>query len=287
MTLEEEQEQRAAKFVVSGAIPRSDWPPLPGVYFARVAEIPDRVKIGRSGCIQKRLADLARMNSGTLEAMAFALGEEPLESSLHNRFRGARLHGEWFRLTDEIQDVIVSYANEWRTKITDVVLALRQMEWQKLVAEGRTSPGKVKEHITDNIVSELVSGDMFCAELCTPHNGGMWPKPWHPILLAAREWFIRSVFVFPDADSGIGIEYRDELREIVDTIGRIHAVCNPRLAQDWAHWRRPRPYWVRHYMKNSSFYHAAQRNGIDVNELVEGVGRLDSEKEIALDFTGH
>ena len=78
------------------------------VYFI-VDDTSNAVKIGRSKSPQKRLEALQSNNPNKIRlAKVIPNSGQRLEIHLQDRFSTAKLNGEWFRLTQEIQDFIDS-----------------------------------------------------------------------------------------------------------------------------------------------------------------------------------
>lgn len=76
--------------------------PEPGqlVYFLYSAGL---VKIGYTGDIFKRLAELKSMGGAHAELIGVVPGTRQLEKSLHRIFKSDRQRGEWFQISDEIR----------------------------------------------------------------------------------------------------------------------------------------------------------------------------------------
>lgn len=73
------------------------------VYFIRGGGL---VKIGYSECPTSRMADLQAGSPIKLELLGTIRGQRGTEEALHKKFSHLRKHGEWFRLTKEIQAFI-------------------------------------------------------------------------------------------------------------------------------------------------------------------------------------
>ncbi len=73
------------------------------VYFASSA---NRIKIGWSGQVATRLAQLQTGNPDPVRLLATMPGGRALERRLHERFADARLAGEWFAATPELMAYI-------------------------------------------------------------------------------------------------------------------------------------------------------------------------------------
>lgn len=70
-------------------------------YFIRCGR---RVKIGRSADVLKRFAALQTASPQKMKLLLVVAGDR--EKELHERFVRHRLHGEWFRLSEEILQFI-------------------------------------------------------------------------------------------------------------------------------------------------------------------------------------
>lgn len=64
------------------------------------------VKIGYAANVRARLADLQCGSPVRLRLLKVIDGGVPEEQALHRRFAADRLHGEWFRPTPEMRDLI-------------------------------------------------------------------------------------------------------------------------------------------------------------------------------------
>ncbi len=62
------------------------------------------IKIGLSTNISTRLAELQTCNSTDLKVLGYVVGN--IESELHNRFSKDKIHGEWFKPSNEILDYV-------------------------------------------------------------------------------------------------------------------------------------------------------------------------------------
>lgn len=78
-----------------------------GVYVITDGEY---VKIGRTTSLRNRLKDLQVANARPLTLLAFIKGYQDTEQELHYRFGHARVRGEWFKLTPELQNIRTEYA---------------------------------------------------------------------------------------------------------------------------------------------------------------------------------
>lgn len=73
------------------------------VYFIRAG---DAVKIGHSRDPQKRLKQLSTGSAEPLELWHRLPGDKQVERDLHKQFADERLNGEWFRVSDRIQEYV-------------------------------------------------------------------------------------------------------------------------------------------------------------------------------------
>lgn len=64
------------------------------------------VKIGVTTRLKTRMSSLRNSSPIPIKLFAVAFGSPEIEMVLHDRFAESRLHGEWFKLTDEIDDCI-------------------------------------------------------------------------------------------------------------------------------------------------------------------------------------
>jgi hypothetical protein len=81
------------------------------VYFAQGSPA-DRIKIGVSGDVARRLRGLQAENPGRVEILLTIDGDRATEKWLHERFGHLRLHNEWFRFADELEVYLDMIANE-------------------------------------------------------------------------------------------------------------------------------------------------------------------------------
>lgn len=95
------------------------------VYFIR-AEKGGPVKIGLTSNIRQRLASLQACCPFELGVMATIEGcAKSTEATLHRKFAGGRLHGEWFRedtpgLLELVADVLRDDLPEWLERVVDM-----------------------------------------------------------------------------------------------------------------------------------------------------------------------
>lgn len=64
----------------------------------------DYVKIGWSAVVRERLFEIQKHAPEKLVLYALFAGREATERELHGRFRGLRLRGEWFALTNYLKE---------------------------------------------------------------------------------------------------------------------------------------------------------------------------------------
>jgi len=74
----------------------------PYIYFLRPVGALGPIKIGCSDIPMERLRTFARWSPAPLEIAAIVPGSLSIESWLHNRFRDAHSHLEWYRPTPEL-----------------------------------------------------------------------------------------------------------------------------------------------------------------------------------------
>jgi hypothetical protein len=80
-----------------GVIPIVLAPPTPGIYFAWCTDIADRVKIGWSSNVRRRIRHLQTGLPGTLYLLHLEPGSKADELAIHHRFAAYRVRGEWFK----------------------------------------------------------------------------------------------------------------------------------------------------------------------------------------------
>lgn len=92
-----------------------------GVYYIRCG---DYVKIGKSGDIQERVKDIARWNPYPVEVVAYepcpGARAHAREAEIHECLSAHHHQGEWFRLSDEVEQFIRAKATKWPERGTDV-----------------------------------------------------------------------------------------------------------------------------------------------------------------------
>lgn len=76
------------------------------VYFIEAVGL-DRVKIGTSVKLSRRLRAIQTYCPVRTRVLLVVAGDPKLESRLHRRFRTFRLHGEWFQLSVSLSNTIV------------------------------------------------------------------------------------------------------------------------------------------------------------------------------------
>ncbi len=74
------------------------------VYFIRAGDGP--IKIGTTQRLRGRLAEIQATAPVELRVLLYVPGGLHEERAIHERFRAARLHGEWFRATPELLQFI-------------------------------------------------------------------------------------------------------------------------------------------------------------------------------------
>jgi hypothetical protein len=74
------------------------------LYVIQAGELP-AVKIGMTRDLPQRINDIQTYNPAPVRCLTVMPGGSGLESMLHYQLRPLRMHGEWFRLTDEIQSL--------------------------------------------------------------------------------------------------------------------------------------------------------------------------------------
>lgn len=72
------------------------------IYFAKPVGADGPIKIGCSRSPQYRIAKFMAWSPVPLEIIATIAGDFSQEARLHRRFRGDRLHGEWFRPSPDL-----------------------------------------------------------------------------------------------------------------------------------------------------------------------------------------
>lgn len=136
----------------------------PKVYFIGAKEGP--VKIGRAVNVAKRLNAIQTGNPEKLMILASAIeGDIINEKSLHEKYAGSRIRGEWFRRTPNIQQAI-----DWLKEGDRLTLAQRlsrssfsiDLDWMALcVYAGKhgVRPSRAEEwskDLTDEQILEIV-----------------------------------------------------------------------------------------------------------------------------------
>jgi hypothetical protein len=76
------------------------------VYFIQAGE--HGIKIGYTYRLEKRLRDIQMYCPIKLTVLCSIPGDEGKERELHRKFKHLRIHGEWFRISDEIIEYISS-----------------------------------------------------------------------------------------------------------------------------------------------------------------------------------
>jgi hypothetical protein len=71
------------------------------VYFIR-GKITNRIKIGSSANVNRRLYDLSTSSPDDLELLGVLVDNGNTENEIHDKFKKFRLHGEWFEADESI-----------------------------------------------------------------------------------------------------------------------------------------------------------------------------------------
>lgn len=64
------------------------------------------VKIGQTGKLRKRMRQLKNSSPVPIKLLAVVLGRPSLEGFLHDYFKSSRKHGEWFELSEDLNQCI-------------------------------------------------------------------------------------------------------------------------------------------------------------------------------------
>jgi hypothetical protein len=75
------------------------------IYFIQ-AKSNHLIKIGQTNNIERRLAGLKRMSPVKLRLLGYVNSGLYSEPFLHNKFKESRMHGEWFKPSEELYDFI-------------------------------------------------------------------------------------------------------------------------------------------------------------------------------------
>jgi hypothetical protein len=82
------------------------------IYFAVCRRL-NAVKIGFAGTdVKDRLRNIKTACPYPVDAEAIIPGDLVVERGMHRRFAGSRMHGEWFQITPEIEDLIAANSVE-------------------------------------------------------------------------------------------------------------------------------------------------------------------------------
>lgn len=107
------------------------------------------VKIGVTTRLKSRMSALRNSSPIPIKLFAVAFGSSDIEPCLHDRFAESRLHGEWFKLTDEINDCIESIKNNDLGKYIPERMYFASVEERaKHLAEAikhRPAPSKIRD----------------------------------------------------------------------------------------------------------------------------------------------
>lgn len=89
-----------------------------------------RVKIGTTTNLRNRLRTLQANNHVTLTVLLTMAGDIAIEGQLHERFKAYRMRNEWFSLSDEIKEFIVTNGGQYIPPAGSYTLANRATEEQ-------------------------------------------------------------------------------------------------------------------------------------------------------------
>jgi len=64
------------------------------------------IKIGFTIDVQKRISCIRTMSPSPVKLLGFMEGGRDKESALHKKFASTRMHGEWFKKTDSLLNLI-------------------------------------------------------------------------------------------------------------------------------------------------------------------------------------
>ena len=96
------------------------------------------VKIGRTTRLKHRMCSLRGSAPVPIKLFAVVLGDPAIEKALHDRFSASRMHGEWFKISDEINDCIDS---------------IKRQDFAKYIPEGMIP---TKQERMDRVISSMV-----------------------------------------------------------------------------------------------------------------------------------
>lgn len=82
------------------------------IYFLYAEEV-GRVKIGYAQDVARRIGDIQNMSPCELTLLGTVRARYEEEAFAHAHFRGHRLHGEWFTLTNEMREIAESGKFPW------------------------------------------------------------------------------------------------------------------------------------------------------------------------------
>lgn len=83
------------------------------VYFLEAVGV-DKIKIGASSHVQKRIRSIQKTSPVQLRLLAIMKGGGPVEEKLHAQFAHLRSHGEWFHAATELRDFVKRIEAECR-----------------------------------------------------------------------------------------------------------------------------------------------------------------------------
>lgn len=75
---------------------------ISGIYFVEAIGC-ERIKIGYSRNVEGRLLEMQVDCPFDLELLVVTAGAKDIEPAVHDKFRGARVRGEWFEATAELR----------------------------------------------------------------------------------------------------------------------------------------------------------------------------------------
>lgn len=70
------------------------------------------VKIGVTTRLKSRMSSLRNSSPVSVKLFAVVFGPPCIEDALHRRFEKSRMHGEWFKITSDIEDCIEAIKNQ-------------------------------------------------------------------------------------------------------------------------------------------------------------------------------
>lgn len=107
------------------------------------------VKIGMTTKLKARMSSLRNSSPIPIKLFAVAFGSPDIELVLHERFAADRLHGEWFKLTDEVNDCIESIKSHDLGKYVPERMYFQSTEERALhlagAIKGRPQPNSMRD----------------------------------------------------------------------------------------------------------------------------------------------